>query len=66
MAPWDNAKGVNPVLMLLTPEEFLFLPDGAILTCIDGSKAVKGKDYIDDDTRGGHLAYGITVELDYS
>lgn len=50
---WDDK------LWLLKPDEFEKLPDGIELTCIDGSKAVKGQDYIDDDTRWGHLAYGI-------
>lgn len=55
---WDEAH----VLLLLTPEEFAALPDGEVLTCIDDTTAVKGVDDIDDDTRGGHLAYGVVGE----
>lgn len=53
---WDD----NQELLLLTPEEFAALPDGTELTAIDGEVAVKGRDEIDDDTRFGHLAYGVT------
>ena len=35
------------------------LPDGIALTSISGDIKVKGRDYIDDGTRGGLLAYGI-------
>lgn len=53
MQSWDGD------LWLFTPEELEQLPDGIELTSIMGKKVVKGRDYIDDDTRGGHLAYGI-------
>lgn len=53
MQRWDET------LWLFTIDEFNQLPDGIELTCIDGTTAVKGKDYIDDDTRGGHIAYGV-------
>jgi hypothetical protein len=46
-------------LYLFTPDEYEQLPDGCELTCIDGSKEVKGKDYIDMDTRFGHTAFGV-------
>lgn len=45
-------------LVLITPEEFAELPDGTELVCINGKTYIKGKDIIDSDTRGGHLAYG--------
>lgn len=44
---------------LLQPAELETLPDGTVLYDINGVKAVKGTDNIDDDTRGGFLAYGI-------
>lgn len=47
-------------LWLVTPEELALLPDGFELTSITGDKVIKGKDYIDGDTRGGHTAFGIT------
>lgn len=46
---------------LLTPEEFARLPDGTLLLSINGKEAIKGRDYIDDDLRGGHMAYGTAV-----
>lgn len=55
---WDEEK----TLWLVTPEEFAKLPDGFVLTCIDGDTAVKGKDYIDDDTRVGHMAWGSSKD----
>lgn len=52
---WDE----DHKLLLVTPEEFAALPDGEVLTCINGSTAVKGAEEIDDDVRGGHMAYGV-------
>lgn len=52
---WDETK----TLWLLTTDEFAALPDGTVLTCIDGETAIKGKDFIDNDTRFGHMAYGL-------
>lgn len=55
MQPW-NDEG----LYLFTPAEFEQIPDGTELECImAGEKAIKGKDYIDLDTRFGHIAYGV-------
>lgn len=56
---WDEEK----ILWLVTPEEFALLPDGFVLHAIDGEQAVKGRDWIDMDTRFGHLAYGASREL---
>jgi hypothetical protein len=53
MIKWDET------LHLLTEAEFNQLPDGFKLKCIDGTYAIKGTDYIDMDTRGGHIAFGI-------
>lgn len=50
----------NESLWLFTPEEFHKLPDGTELVSINGFKAVKGKDPIDQDTRFGYIAYGVT------
>lgn len=57
MKKWDDN------LWLLTPDEFTELRDGVKLMCIDNTFAVKGVDDIDDDTRFGCLAYGLTKEL---
>ena len=54
MKPW------NEELYLFTPEEYEQLPDGIELHCVmEGETAIKGKDYIDLDTRFGHIAYGV-------
>jgi len=53
MQRWDDN------LWLLTTDEFNEIPDGTVLTCIDGTTATKGVDEIDMDTRLGYLAYGI-------
>ena len=54
MAPWDGE------LYLFTPEEYEQLPDGIELHSIMKDKSViKGKDYIDMDTRFGYIAYGV-------
>ena len=48
---------------LVTPREFSQLPDGSVLIAIDGERVVKGVDFIDDDTRGDFLAFGILQEF---
>lgn len=55
MHPW------NEELWLFTPEEYKQLPDGIELySVMSGDKIkIKGKDYIDMDTRWGHIAYGV-------
>ena len=46
--------------LLLIPLALLDrLPEGLILTSIDGEKYTVGQDEIDDDTRFGLLAYGV-------
>ncbi len=55
MTRWDEESG----LYLFTPEEFTKLPNGFKLTSISKKTAVKGTDYIDQDTRFGHLAFGV-------
>lgn len=58
--PRHNAWDDRPDrLWLLTPAEFERVPDGATLTCINGKTAVKGVDYIDQDTRFGCIAWGF-------
>jgi hypothetical protein len=49
----------DDVLWLLTPDEFLKMPDGLILTSIMGKTVVKGVDTIDMDTRFGLIAFGV-------
>ena len=53
----------NEKLWLLSPEEFKQLKNGTMLVSINGVEAVKGIDFIDQDTRFGYLAYGLTQEM---
>ena len=62
MMLWDDVGGEQ--LWLLTPLEFSKLPDGTKLTFIDGKKAIKGKNYIDQDTRFGQIAWGLIGSLE--
>lgn len=57
MMKWED-EGENS-LFLFTIEEYEQLPDGIELESINGQKKIKGENYIDMDTRGGHIAYGI-------
>lgn len=59
MTPWEPKDNEEETLWLFTIKEFQELPDGTELESIMKDKVVKGKDYIDMDTRGGHIAYGI-------
>jgi hypothetical protein len=59
MKLWDNDSD----LWLLTPEEFAEVPDNIVLLSISDEPKVKGQDYIDDDTRFGVLAYGLTPAM---
>ncbi len=61
MHAWDD-KGEDS-LILFTPAEIALLPDGIELESIGGHKVVKGRDYIDDDTRFGHTAFGVRNPL---
>lgn len=53
MQKWDDN------LWLITESEFTEIPDGTVLTCIDGTTATKGIDDIDMDERFGYIAYGF-------
>jgi hypothetical protein len=44
---------------LITPEEFKALPIGTQLESISGKRAIKGVDYIDQDTRAGMIAWSV-------
>ena len=46
-------------LYLFSLDEYEQLPAGIELECINGTKLIKGRDYIDLDTRFGHIAYGV-------
>ena len=48
---------------LIRPDHFDHLPEGTELVCFTGGpRKRKGIDYIDDDTRGGFLAYGFPTQ----
>jgi len=60
-AHWPLPDGRT--IYLLTPEMLATLPDGTEVYSILGNMAVKGRNPIDDDTRGGWLAYGLLTPL---
>lgn len=65
MSTWIVHEGLPSEysIHLVTPKEFEAFPEGFEFISISGEHAVKGKDYIDDDTRGGCLAYGVKMPL---
>ena len=60
MNDWQLDDG--RVIRLLTQSELDALPEGTEVICIDGTKLIKGKDYLDNDTRFGYLAYGLLIK----
>ncbi|MEO5348913.1 MAG: hypothetical protein H7836_04630 [Magnetococcus sp. YQC-3] len=56
---WDD-KG-DDTIYLIPKVCYEFIPDGTELINIYDEKKIKGKDYIDDDTRFGRLAWGLTL-----
>lgn len=46
-------------LWLFTKKEFSQLPDGIELKSVTNRIVVKGRDFIDLDTRGNHISYGV-------
>jgi hypothetical protein len=50
---WDGSMVLLPLWALA------HMQTGESVTCIDNSVAVVGTDEIDDDTRGGCIAYGV-------
>lgn len=56
---WSEIAG----LRLCPAREFDKLPNGIAMWSISGAVKVKGRDYIDDDTRGGCIAYGLIPGL---
>lgn len=57
---WTLDDGTR--LRLITPEDYLSLPEGTALRSILGETVIIGTDYIDNDTRGGYLAYGLVLD----
>ena len=55
---WDDTPGAA-ALWLLRPEHLPLIPDGTVLVSIRAATAIVGIDQIDDDTRGGYLAWGV-------
>ena len=52
-------------LWIFTPEEFKKLPPGTELTCISHKETkIAGTDDIDQDTRFGHIAWGVLEPLE--
>lgn len=53
----EELPGVYLIPLYLYP----CIPDGTVLTCIDGKEYTKGVHAIDNDIRFGCIAYGIKV-----
>lgn len=49
----------NDDFYLLSLKEYDQVPDGVELESVNGTKHVKGRDYIDLDTRFNYIAYGV-------
>ncbi len=60
VVPWR----VSYIIELQSPEQIAALPDGTVLRSISGEVVVKGRDYIDMDTRAGRTAYGLQDRRD--
>jgi hypothetical protein len=54
--PWSLS---GDRLWLLTLDELSNIPEGTVLTSILGNTATVGVDVIDEDTRGGCVAWGL-------
>ena len=65
MQLWNAPDKINKgkVLLLLTPAEFSCLPKGTVVRCIDSTEGIVGLDDIDTDTRAGHLAFGLDIQI---
>jgi len=59
-APWELEDG--RIIELIRPEELSILAPGTKLYSIFGNEVTVGVDYIDGDTRGGMIAYGLLRE----
>jgi|GEM_PF-4958420 len=61
--PLTFVKSFGRWVGLLTRSGFEELPDGTVVvSVITSAERTKGIDYIDLDTRGGQIAYGIPIE----
>ena len=56
-APWDESG-----LLLIPRRLYKNVPFGTKLLSINGETKIKGKHMIDQDTRGGFLAFGWIVK----
>lgn len=55
---WSESSGLYLLPLYILP----ILPIGTTLTCIDGEEIVYDGSNIDNDTRGGCIAYGIRLK----
>ena len=60
---WDAPDEDGKVLMLLPGEWHHHIPTGFELECISGQKVISDGKNVDDDIRGGMLAYGIRARV---
>jgi hypothetical protein len=60
---WSDKDLFDGKMLLLCPlDDFDNVPDGTVMYDVFGDSAVKGKDKIAKDHKGGTLAYGILLE----
>lgn len=59
LGAWDEPNEKGGVLWLLPGEWYNHIPEGFLLTCIDGTTSPFKRGETDDDTRYGCLAYGV-------
>ncbi len=55
MRRWDEDSD----LWLFTVAEFHQLPDGIVVECINGEKAIKGTDHVGHSQHLGYIAWGV-------
>lgn len=59
---WRSWTTIDGVTLLLCPEDdFENVDDGTEMVSINGDRAIKGRDDVDDDICFGLLAYGVVV-----
>lgn len=69
-AQWDKPDADGKVLMLIPARLFPQMPNKLKVECIDGRKIIYNSravfpenGYVDNDERGGMLAYGFRVSV---
>lgn len=61
---WSDEVIEGKLLLLLTPDEFAQLPEGTVVYSIGGQRQRAGVDECDLETRFGHSAWGLHIEIE--